>query len=69
MNEIDRTKQVLSYTKAQPAQKKDTQEWRQRPSYDGAELRRAPGIPDARFAAYALPSLVAGKKVYPRNAP
>jgi hypothetical protein len=37
-------------------------------TYDGKELMRNPGITDARFEAYRLPSRVAGKLVYPKGA-
>lgn len=33
--------------------------------YDGAELRRNGGIPDSRYAAFNLPSLVNGRREYP----
>ena len=35
--------------------------------YDGKELQRNPGISDARFEAYRLPSLVGDKRVYPKE--
>jgi hypothetical protein len=36
-------------------------------TYDGKELQRNPGITEARFEAYRLPSRVAGKLVYPKE--
>lgn len=36
-------------------------------SYMGEELRRNPGIPAERYAAFDLPSLVSGKRVPPRR--
>ena len=35
--------------------------------YDGAELRRQPGIPDERYAAFDLPSVQGRWRVWPRN--
>lgn len=35
--------------------------------YQGEELRRNPGIPAERYAAFDLPSLVAGQRVPPRR--
>jgi hypothetical protein len=34
--------------------------------YDGKELHRNPGITEERFEAYKLPSIVNGKRVYPK---
>lgn len=34
-------------------------------NYRGDELKRTSGIPESRFAAFALPSLVNGVRVYP----
>ena len=38
-----------------------------RNNYDGAELRRQPGIPDERYAAFDLPSVQGRWRVWPRN--
>jgi len=35
--------------------------------YDGRELLRNPGIPDERYAAFNLPSLMGGQRVTPRR--
>lgn len=34
-------------------------------TYDGAELRRNPGIPPERFAAFDLPSVFLGQRIWP----
>ena len=34
---------------------------------DGPELKRPPGIGEARFVAFNLPSLVHGQRVYPKR--
>lgn len=34
-------------------------------TYDGAELRRNPGIPAERFAAFDLPSVFLGQRTWP----
>ena len=41
--------------------------WLHNGTYDGKELMRNPGISDARYEAYRLPSRVAGKLVYPKE--
>jgi hypothetical protein len=42
-------------------------DWMSSSTYEGKELQRNPGITDARFEAYRLPSRVAGKLVYPKE--
>jgi hypothetical protein len=39
----------------------------QREIYDGKELKRNPGITDARFEAYRLPSRMGDTLVYPKE--
>jgi hypothetical protein len=34
-------------------------------NYQGDELKRNPGIPESRFEAFALPSVINGVRVYP----
>jgi len=36
-------------------------------AYAGLELHRTPGIPESRFTAFALPSLVNGVRIYPKK--
>lgn len=35
--------------------------------YDCPELKRPPGIDEARFVAFNLPSIVHGQRVYPKR--
>jgi hypothetical protein len=39
----------------------------QREIYDGKELKRNPGITDARFEAFKLPSRMGDKLVFPKE--
>lgn len=36
-------------------------------TYAGTELRRNPGIPESRYTAFNLPSLMGGQRVTPRR--
>lgn len=56
-------KPTAAQTDAQP----ERSDWRAAGPYDGKELRRTPGIPDERFVAFSLPSLMSGKRVTPRR--
>ena len=54
---------VLQRLRSQSAKPKSTGP---RPGdYQGTELHRNPGLPDARFVAFTLPSRVGGRLYYP----
>ena len=38
-------------------------------SYDYKELDRPAGVPESRFEAFRLPSMIGGQRVYPKRVP
>ncbi|MDH1335841.1 hypothetical protein N5D77_18195 [Comamonas thiooxydans] len=64
-----RSWQVLSHAERAERESQQGKPHYRPPSdcYDGKELQRTPGIPDARFRAFELPSRAHGQLNYPNG--